>query len=71
MLVCYDFHSWIFIEEEDLMFAIEPRLFSIETIVVPTPVMLEQPVSFVSLTSLNLVEHVYDALVEPISILLV
>jgi hypothetical protein len=53
------------------MFAIEPRLFSIETIVVPTPVMLEQPVSFVSLTSLNLVEHVYDALVEPISILLV
>jgi hypothetical protein len=53
------------------MFAIEPRLFSIETIIVPTPVMLEQPVSFVSLTSLNLVEHVYDAFVEPISILLV
>jgi hypothetical protein len=26
-LVCYDFHSKIYDEEEDLMFVIEPRLF--------------------------------------------
>jgi hypothetical protein len=28
ILVCYDFHYGIFDEEEDLMFAIEPRLFN-------------------------------------------
>jgi hypothetical protein len=36
VLVCYDFHFGISDEEEILMFAIKPRLFSIGTIVVPT-----------------------------------
>jgi hypothetical protein len=37
VLVCYDhFHSRIFDEEEDLMFATEPRLFLIITIIVFT-----------------------------------
>jgi hypothetical protein len=34
------------------MFVIEPWLFSIETIFVPTLVRLEQPISYVSSTSL-------------------
>jgi hypothetical protein len=51
-----------------IMFVIEPRLFSIETIVVPTLVKLKQPISWISLTSLSLVEHVYVP-VEPISVL--
>jgi hypothetical protein len=42
VLVCYDFHYGIFDEEEDLMFATKPRLFSIGTIVVPTSVWLDQ-----------------------------
>jgi hypothetical protein len=41
VLVCYDFHSKISNKEEDLI-AIEPRLFSIGTIVVPTLVWLDQ-----------------------------
>jgi hypothetical protein len=36
ILVCYDFHFGISDEEEDLMFAIEPQLFLIGTIHVPT-----------------------------------
>jgi hypothetical protein len=36
VLVCYDFHFEISNEEEHLMFATEPRLFLIGTIVVPT-----------------------------------
>jgi hypothetical protein len=38
ILVCYDFHSRIFDEEEDFMFATEPRLFSIGPIIVLTSV---------------------------------
>ncbi len=38
VLVRYDFHFGICDEEEDLMFSIEPRLFSIGTIVVPTSI---------------------------------
>lgn len=53
------------------MFVIQPRLFSIETIVVFTPVTLKQLVSFVSSIGLNLVEQVFDALIEPVFILLV
>jgi len=56
VLVCYDFHSGISIEEKYMMFAIQPRLFSIETIVLLTPVTLKQLVSFVSSIDLNLVE---------------
>ncbi len=52
------FHLGIYDEEEDLMFVGEPRLFSIETIIVPTLVKLKQPISWISSTSLNLVEHV-------------
>jgi hypothetical protein len=36
VLVCYDFHFGIFYEKRDMMFAREPRLFSIGTIIVPT-----------------------------------
>jgi hypothetical protein len=56
MLVCYGFHLRISIEEKDLMFVIEPRLFSIETIIVLTPIRLKQLVSFVSSIGFNLVE---------------
>jgi hypothetical protein len=59
------------------MFAIELGLFSIETIVVPIPIRLEQPIDLIALACLNLVEHVYvllvlfDTLVESIYVLLV
>jgi hypothetical protein len=36
VLLCYDFHFGIFNKEKDFMFAIEPRLFSIGPIYVPT-----------------------------------
>jgi hypothetical protein len=36
VVVCYDFHSGIFDEEEDLMFATKQGLFSIGTIAIPT-----------------------------------
>ncbi len=68
MLICYDFHFGIFVKEEDLMFAIEPRLFSIGTIYVPTLIKFEQPISLISSTCLNLVEHVF-VLVEPLHVL--
>jgi hypothetical protein len=58
MLVFYEIHSRISDKEEDLMFATEPRLFSIGTIVVPTLVWLDQPVKLITLVGLNLVEHV-------------
>jgi len=68
VFVCYDFHLRIYDEEDDLMFAIEPRLFAIEIIVVPTLVKLKQPISWISSTSLNLIEHVFVP-IEPVSIL--
>jgi len=57
-LVCYDFHFGISDEEEDLMFTIEPRLFSIGTIVVPTLVWSNQLVKLITVTCLKLVKHV-------------
>ncbi len=56
MLACYDLHFGVYNEKEDLMFAIEPRLFSIGTIVVLTLVWFDQPIKLITLTSLNLVE---------------
>ncbi len=38
VLVCYDFHSRISNEEEDLMFVTEPGLFLIGTIIVHTSI---------------------------------
>jgi hypothetical protein len=38
VLICYDFHSGIFDEEEDLMFATKLGLFLIGTIVVHTSI---------------------------------
>lgn len=35
VLVCYDFQSGIFDEEDNLMFAIKPELFLIGTIAIP------------------------------------
>jgi hypothetical protein len=58
VLVYYDFHSGIFDEEKDLMFVIEPKMFSIGTIVVPTSVRLNQLVKLTTSTSLNLVEPI-------------
>jgi hypothetical protein len=74
VLICYDFHFGIFVKEEDLMFAIEPRLFSIGSIYAPTLVKSEQPISLISSTGLNLVEHVFILLVlydKPIELLYV
>jgi hypothetical protein len=67
VLVCYDFHFGIFDEEKDLMFVIKVGLFSIGTIVVPTPVRLKQPINLIPL-GLNLVEQVF-VLVELVSVL--
>jgi hypothetical protein len=41
------------------MFDTEPRLFSMGTIVVPTPVRLEQPINLTLSTCLNLVKQVF------------
>ncbi len=59
MLLYYDFHSEIYDEEEDLKFTIKLKLFSIGTIVVLTPIMLEQHVNLIPSIGLNLVEHVF------------
>jgi hypothetical protein len=56
VLVCYDFHSGISDEEEDLMFAKKPRLFSIGTIVVPTLVWSDQPIKLITSACMNIVE---------------
>jgi hypothetical protein len=56
MLVCYDFHSGIYDEEEDLMFATEPWLFSIGTKIVPTLVWLDQLVKLITSIGMNIVE---------------
>jgi hypothetical protein len=68
VLVCYDFHFGISNEEEDLMFSIEQRLFSIETITILTTIKLKQPINFIPSIGLNLIKHVP---VELISILFV
>ncbi len=56
MLVCYDFHSGIFDEEDNLMFAIKPELFLIGTIAIPKPTRLEQVVISIPSTNVGLVE---------------
>jgi hypothetical protein len=58
ILVCYDFHYGLSNEKEDLMFAIEPRLFSIGTIAIPTSFWLDQLVKLITSKGLNLVEQV-------------
>ncbi len=58
VLICYDFLYGISNEEEDLMFAIEPRLYSIGTIVIPTSLWLNQLVKLITSRGLNLVEQV-------------
>ncbi len=56
VLVCYDFHSGIFDEEDNLMFAIKPELFLIGTIAIPKPTRLEQVVISIPSTNVGLVE---------------
>jgi hypothetical protein len=51
-----------------LIFAIEPKLFSIGTIVVPTSVWSYQHVKLITSIGLNLVEHVYVP-IEPMYVL--
>jgi hypothetical protein len=58
VLICYDFHYGIFDEEEDLMFATKPKIFSIGTIVVPTSVWSNQPIKLITSASLNLIGQV-------------
>jgi hypothetical protein len=71
VLVCYDhFHLKIFDGEENLMFATEPRLFSIVTITILTLVWSNQPINLTTLIGLNLVEQVYVH-VEVVSLLLI
>jgi hypothetical protein len=70
VLVCYDFHFGIFDEEEDLIFAIKPKLFLIGTMVVLTSIWLNQIIKLTTSTDLNLVEHVY-VLIELVSMLFV
>jgi hypothetical protein len=48
------------------MFTIEPRLFSIETIVIFTSIWSNQPIKLITLTCLNLMDHVIK-LVEHMS----
>jgi len=48
MLICYDFHSRIFDQEKDLMFASEPGLFLIKTIVVLTLVKIDELINLIS-----------------------
>ncbi len=43
VLVCYDFHSKIFDEEEDMIFGTKLDLFSIGTILVHTQIELIKP----------------------------
>jgi hypothetical protein len=50
------------------MFATKPKLFAIGTIAIPTSVWLDQLVKLITLTSLNIVEHV-DVLVELVFVL--
>jgi len=69
VLVCYDFHSKLLNEEEDLMFDVEFKLISLGTIVIPKPTRLEQIVISIPLANIGLVEQVFDILVEPIFVL--
>jgi hypothetical protein len=71
MLVCYDFHYGIFDEKRDLMFAIEPKLFSIGTIILPKPIRLEYAVISIPSIDIRLVEQVLDVHVQQISLLLI
>jgi hypothetical protein len=47
VLVCYDFHYGIYDKEKDLMFAIEPWLFSIGTKVIFTLIFSNTTTGFV------------------------
>jgi hypothetical protein len=69
VLVCYDFHFGISNKEEHLMFAIEPRLFSMGTIVVPTSIWSNQPIKLITSVGLNLVKQIIkhvELVFEPI-----
>jgi hypothetical protein len=70
VLVCYDFHFVIYDEGKYLMFVIEPKLFSIGTIVVPSPIKLKHSISLIPSISLNLVEQVPIVPIELIFVLL-
>jgi hypothetical protein len=46
VLVCYDFHSKIFNEKEDMMFSIELDLFLIRTITIPNHIKLVLKINY-------------------------
>jgi hypothetical protein len=69
VLVCYDFNFEISDKEKDLMFATYLKVFSIGTIAIPISIRLKQPIDLISSIGFNLIEQVFDVLVEPIYVL--
>ncbi len=50
VLLWYDYHNGIIIEEEDIIFVIEPKLFSIRTICLP------KTIQFVKTTDVEIMD---------------
>jgi hypothetical protein len=67
ILVCYDFHSRISDEEEDVMFATELDLFSIGTI--ELPIHTKSVFKLIHIIDLNIIKPVSKQLIEPICVL--
>jgi hypothetical protein len=74
ILVCYDFHSGILDEKEDMMFATKLNLFSIRTITIPTHTKLVfKPIYIPNFSIIKLVpkQHIEPMLcVLPISLVI-
>jgi hypothetical protein len=69
ILVCYDFHSRILDEEEDMMFATKLKLFSIRTMVVPTHIKLVLKPIYIP--NFNIIESVAKQPIGPMLCVLV
>jgi hypothetical protein len=67
--VCYDFHSRIFNEEEDMMFVIELDLFSIWTMIILTHISLKSRLDHIS--NIGIVEQVSTKPVVSICVLVI
>jgi CBS domain containing-hemolysin-like protein len=65
-LVCYDFHSTISYDEEDVMFAIKLNLFSIGTIIVPIHIeLVPKPIC---IPNIVMAEPILKQVAKPISV---
>jgi hypothetical protein len=69
ILMCYDFHSGISYEEEDVMFAIKLDLFSIGTIIIPTHIELVFKLAYIP--NLSISKLVPKQPIEPICVLII